>query len=243
MSIVVTSALFLYMELSNPSNPLITDICGKVIDYTPEDTVVINKMYAYITNSNNLSFQLITSVLVCLYSLIMIVMLQNTQQLGELIMMVSQMINELQKFLITFGMVIIIFIIVGRQLNSEFKNEESSIFQIVLDIFDGLNGKQRFDDYQNPQGKLFITVFVYVFNILLLSFLVAMFINRYKYVWQNIDAIRRMEIIKLKNSNSYDSLYGGVTLTFFPISVIVLPFVIPVVVFKSERLNDFILKI
>jgi len=86
-------------------------------------------------------------------------------------------------------------------------------------------------------------VFVYVFNILLLSFLVAMFINRYKYVWQNIDAIRRMEIIKLKNSNSYDSLYGGVTLTFFPISVIVLPFVIPVVVFKSERLNDFILKI
>ena len=86
-------------------------------------------------------------------------------------------------------------------------------------------------------------MFVYVFNILLLSFLVAMFINRYKYVWQNIDAIRRMEIIKLKNSNSFDNLYGGVTITFFPISVIVLPFVIPVVVFKSERLNDFILKI
>ena len=140
-------------------------------------------------------------------------------------------------------MIIIVFIVVGRQLNSEFKLEQSSIFQIVLDIFDGLNGKQKFDEYQNPQGNLFITVFVYVFNILLLSFLVAMFINRYKYVWQNIDAIRRMEIIKLKNSNSFDNLFGGVTITFFPISVIVLPFVIPVVVFKSERLNDFILKI
>jgi len=79
--------------------------------------------------------------------------------------------------------------------------------------------------------------------VLLLSFLVAMFINRYKYVWTNLEALRRMNIIKLKNTNSYDKLYGGVTITFFPISIIMLPLVIPVVVFKSERLNDFILKI
>ena len=51
-----------------------------------------------------------------------------------------------------------------------------------------------------------------------------------------------MNIIKLKNTNSYDKLYGGVTITFFPISIIMLPFIIPVVVFSSERLNDFILK-
>ena len=70
-----------------------------------------------------------------------------------------------------------------------------------------------------------------------------MFINKYKFVWTNLDALRRMNIIKLKNTNSYDKLYGGVTITFFPISIIMLPFVIPVVVFKSERLNDFILKI
>jgi hypothetical protein len=70
-----------------------------------------------------------------------------------------------------------------------------------------------------------------------------MFINRYKFVWTNLEALRRMNIIKLKNTNSYDKLYGGVTITFFPISIVMLPFVIPVVVFKSERLNDFILKI
>lgn len=94
----------------------------------------------------------------------------------------------------------------------------------------------------SSQGKIFITMFVFIFNILLLSFLVAMFINRYKLVWLNLEALRRMNIIKLKNTNSYDKLYGGVTITFFPISIIMLPFVIPVVVFKSERLNDFILK-
>jgi len=52
-----------------------------------------------------------------------------------------------------------------------------------------------------------------------------------------------MNIIRLKNSSSFDALTGGVTITFFPISILVLPFIVPVVVFKSERLNEFILKI
>jgi len=173
----------------------------------------------------------------------MIVMLQRTDTLGDLIMMVNQMMNELQKFITTFGMLIGGFIIVGRQLNEELKTKESSFFQIILDIFDGFNGKQNFDHYKYPQGKVFITIFVYIFNILLLSFLVAMFINRYKFVFKNLAALRRMNIIRLKNSSSYDLLSGGVTITFFPISILVLPFIVPVVVFKSERLNDFILKI
>jgi len=173
----------------------------------------------------------------------MIVMLQRTDALGDLIMMVNQMISEMQKFLVTFGMLIGGFIIVGRQLNEELKQNESSFFQIILDIFDGFNGKQNFEHYQYPQGKVFITIFVYIFNILLLSFLVAMFINRYKFIYKNLAALRRMNIIRLKNSSSFDLLSGGVTITFFPISILVLPFIIPVVVFKSERLNDFILKI
>lgn len=69
-----------------------------------------------------------------------------------------------------------------------------------------------------------------------------MFINRYKVVFKNLDALRRMNIIKLKNSSSFDKVIGGVSITFFPISVILLPFIPAVVLAKSERLNDFILK-
>lgn len=94
-----------------------------------------------------------------------------------------------------------------------------------------------------PFGKVFITVFVYLFNVLLMSVLIAMFINRYKVVYVNLESLKRMNIIKLKNSSSYDEIYGGVTITFFPVSIIVLPFIVPVVFFKSERLSDFILKI
>ena len=88
-----------------------------------------------------------------------------------------------------------------------------------------------------------MTIFVYIFNILLLSFMVAMFINRYKFVYKNLDAMRRMNIIRLKNSSSFDELTGSISITFFPISICVLPFIIPVVLIGSERLNDFILKI
>lgn len=41
-------------------------------------------------------------------------MLQRTQKLGELIVMVFQMISELNKFIFTFGLAIGCFIIVGR---------------------------------------------------------------------------------------------------------------------------------
>ena len=52
-----------------------------------------------------------------------------------------------------------------------------------------------------------------------------------------------MNIIKLKNSASYDKSFSSVTITFFPISIILLPFIPAVIAFKSERLNDFILKL
>lgn len=57
---------------------------------------------------------MIISSLVVQYSFIMILMLQRTPKLGELIMMVNEMISELRKFIITFGLLIIAFIIVGR---------------------------------------------------------------------------------------------------------------------------------
>lgn len=84
---------------------------------------------------------------------------------------------------------------------------------------------------------------VYIFSIVLMSFLIAMFINKYEYLWENIDAIKRMKIIQLKNSSDFSRLYSAITITFFPISLVILPFIPLMVIFKSERLNEFCLKI
>jgi len=144
----------------------------------------------------------------------------------------------------TFSLVIIGFMVVSSQLKLELIiNKSVSFYETALMIFDGINGNQDFSSYVYPQGKIFIASFAYVFNILLLSFLVSMFINRYRFVYMNIDALRRMDIIKLKNSSSYDKSIGGATLTFFPINMFMLPFCWPIVIFKSDRLSDFFLKL
>jgi len=77
----------------------------------------------------------------------------------------------------------------------------------------------------------------------LMSLLAAMFINRYKTVWVNLDAYRRFTIIKLKNSISYDKFIGGVTLTFFPINIIMLPFSLILTALRSKRASEIMLKI
>jgi len=85
--------------------------------------------------------------------------------------------------------------------------------------------------------------YAYVFFFLLITFLVAIFVNRYSAIYSNIEAVRRMEIIKLKNSKNYDPLIGAVTMTFFPINILLLPFILPVIGFKSPRVSDLFLKV
>lgn len=84
---------------------------------------------------------------------------------------------------------------------------------------------------------------MYLFKVLLMSLLAAMFINRYQTVYVNLDAFRRFTIIKLKNSISYDKFIGGVTLTFFPINIIMLPFSLILTALRSKRGSDIMLKI
>ena len=74
------------------------------------------------------------------------------------------------------------------------------------------------------------------------GFLISMFVLRYFYVQLNIEAIKRIDIIHKKNSLSYDRLNGAITMTFFPINILLLPLYIPLLLIKSERLNDTILK-
>lgn len=84
---------------------------------------------------------------------------------------------------------------------------------------------------------------MYLFKVLLISLLAAMFINSYKRIWQNLDAYRRFSIIKQKNSVAYDKYIGGVSLTFFPINIVMLPLSLPIILLRSAKASDFVLKI
>lgn len=87
-----------------------------------------------------LDFKLIISVIIIQLCVISIVMLQRTQYLGELIMMLDQMMNELFRFFATFGLVIGLFLLLGRMLSSELKFQHVSFFEAFLDLFNAFNG-------------------------------------------------------------------------------------------------------
>lgn len=139
--ISITSALFVVLKYQEPHNPLITDMCSEKIDITDLEKDQIDFVYALLSQTSDINFQYIISVLVVLYATMMIMMLQRTQKLGELIMMVGQMLNELKKFLFTFGLILMLFILVGKQLNEKLKKKTTSLFGVFQDIFDGLNGQ------------------------------------------------------------------------------------------------------
>ena len=114
---------------------------------------------------------------------------------------------------------------------------------MFLDLFNAFNGKSNFKEWSDPVGKVYIGVFMFIFKIILLALLAGMFINRYKTVFKNIEAHKRFSIIKHKNSISYDRFIGGITITFFPINIILLPFILPIALLRNKKASGFLLKL
>ena len=95
-------------------------------------------------------------------------------------MMLIQMISELGKFFATFGLLIGLFLMVGRILNDQLQSKiEGSYWSVFLNLFNAFNGKPEFDQFDMPIGQVYIGVFMFLFKILFVSLLAAMFINKY----------------------------------------------------------------
>jgi ABC-type cobalamin transport system permease subunit len=66
--------------------------------------------------------------------------------------MLYQMVNEFLRFLGTFGLVILMFWLMGRMLGADFKVSESSFFEVFLDLFNAINGNPLFHKFKIPTG-------------------------------------------------------------------------------------------
>jgi hypothetical protein len=67
-------------------------------------------------------------------------------------MMLGQVKNELLKFFATFGLGIMLFLILGRILGIEIKPEHATYYEVFLDLFDAFNGNQNFMEFIKPAG-------------------------------------------------------------------------------------------
>mmetsp|Transcript_30399 Transcript_30399/g.46560 ORF Transcript_30399/g.46560 Transcript_30399/m.46560 type:complete len:196 (+) Transcript_30399:977-1564(+) len=147
------------------------------------------------------------------------------------------------KFFATFGIIIFLFLLVGVLLGYEFHSKVMTPFEVSIDLFKSMNGHANFFSYKNLLGQVYSSSFMFMFKILLFSLLTAMFINKYRNLYKNIDAFKRFEIISMKNCEGYDKYIGGASLSFYPVNIIIAPFYLPIMMARSKRLSDFALKI
>ena len=67
-------------------------------------------------------------------------------------MMLEQMMNEFFRFFSTFGLIIGLFLLIGRMLGSELKYEHASFFEVFLDLFNAFNGNMNSGSFTMPIG-------------------------------------------------------------------------------------------
>jgi len=129
LTCVVTGILIIQLYQNTKFNTLLTDTCSKVMEISEADTQIIDKVYTMRNpREGEANFKILMSVVIVQSSLMSIMMLQRTQYLGELIMMLSQMMSELTKFFATFGLIIGLFLLIGRLMSTEIKNEPATFF-------------------------------------------------------------------------------------------------------------------
>jgi len=89
------------------------------------------------------------------------------------------MMSEFSRFFLTFGLVIITFLLIGRMLGSELKDVNAGFLDMFIDLFNSFNGNMNSADFKMPIGQVYIASFMFMFKVMFLSLLAAMFINRY----------------------------------------------------------------
>ena len=70
-----------------------------------------------------------------------------------------------------------------------------------------------------------------------------MFSNTYKAVQDNKKSIYLRRILEIKNILCYDAMIGAVSTSFFPINLVILPFIPIVTIVKSKNINEFFNKL
>ena len=160
--------------------------------------------------------------------------------------MLFNVMNQLILVLAIVMMVISVYLMIGRA-NIETLLSHPKVnygyWKMFLELFTTMNGKNDFDKFVFPQGKVYMLSALFILKILFIALIAAIFVNSYRKQHKKLNSIKNFHILQYKNSSGYDSIYGAISLSFFPLNVILGPFFIPVIVLKSKLISDFVLKL
>ena len=225
-------------------NTLISDKCSHYLDISANEKEIIDKGFTLRNpKEHHIDFKMVFTIIVFSSTLTVVQMLSRTRYLGDLITTLQQLLWVMGQFFSTFGILILFVIFMLQVIGEDLQGYKNSFYGSSLQVFNIIMGNEDFSQFTMPAGVIYVGTFMFIFRILLMSVLAAMFINKYKDIYLNIDAHKRFSIIRMKNSLAYDKYSGGATLSFFPVNIIILPMMLPILVMRSSRISEFALKI
>ncbi len=175
-------------------------------------------------------------------------MLRYTNFLGPLINILKSMVRKTVEFGIFYFIVLFVFALAATLLFNSEDPAFSRIDYIVLTLFESSIGVFDLNppDNYKPEAKIFYVIFVFVVNILLLSFIVAILNEIYAMMSPKNNSNRHQELFMLRDQYKPHKVYQFMVSSYYIFDIVLCIVFLPIFPFLSverrKSLNAALLK-
>jgi len=171
-------------------------------------------------------------------------------RLGPLVRTFISMLRELTIFCAMFAILILVYANFFSAVLADYSSEKS-LGEYLFFFFDMLTGSvslvDSFNYIKDPRRKLITQIgsltFSIIGTIMLVNLLIAVFTNVYTLLMKKSQSLLIKQIIDERPVHQFDPHYSGLTNSPFPFNALAVPFIPFYWFFKSQKLNNFVLKI
>lgn len=168
---------------------------------------------------------------------------------GPILNIIQSMLKEILKFIIIYIIILIIFASSSRLFFVRVKGYQTNT-EAILTLFSASLGSYNFSAFTgegmvlSPSfGYYFLIIYLIVTNVVLLNFIIAILSNTYNNLSGISKALYHNEVVKVRNVYEHDKYYGSLISLPIPLNLVLLPFVPFIIIFRSKKLNMFLLHV
>jgi len=130
----ILSFLYIVKILKHEVDPTFTNTCAGIINISEGDVELTKHGFYYMTDLGHIfSYQIIISCNVFVFAIYTIMQLKRTQQFGYVVIMITEVIKEVIRFFMAFGIVIFAFFAILRVLIHTLKHNHFDLYDSTFD--------------------------------------------------------------------------------------------------------------